>query len=46
MHDGHHRDPRADRQATVEATAQLIPLLRARGFGFGQLCDVSAAGPR
>jgi peptidoglycan/xylan/chitin deacetylase (PgdA/CDA1 family) len=46
MHDGHHRDPRADRQATVEATAQLIPLLRARGFGFGQLCEVSAAGPR
>jgi peptidoglycan-N-acetylglucosamine deacetylase len=40
MHDGHHRDPRADRRRTVEATAQLIPLLRQRGFGFGTLCPV------
>jgi len=30
MHDGHHRDPRADRRYAVEATAQLIPALRAR----------------
>jgi len=41
MHDGHHEDPRADRQATVEATAQLIPLLRGRGFRFGRLCELT-----
>jgi chitooligosaccharide deacetylase len=38
MHDGHHENPRADRVATVEATARLIPLLRQRGFRFGQVC--------
>jgi chitooligosaccharide deacetylase len=38
MHDGHHIDPRADRLRTVQATAELIPLLRARGFRFGNLC--------
>lgn len=38
MHDGHHRNPRADRQRTVAATAELVPLLKARGFRFGQLC--------
>lgn len=30
MHDGHHRDPRAERRYAVEATAQIIPALRAR----------------
>jgi peptidoglycan/xylan/chitin deacetylase (PgdA/CDA1 family) len=38
MHDGHHDNPRADRERTVQATAELIPLLRKRGFRFGQLC--------
>lgn len=38
MHDGHHKNPRADRQRTVEATEELIPLLRQRGFRFGNLC--------
>jgi peptidoglycan/xylan/chitin deacetylase (PgdA/CDA1 family) len=41
MHDGHHDDPRADRQATVEATARLVPLLRSRGFQFGRICRPS-----
>jgi chitooligosaccharide deacetylase len=41
MHDGHHENPRADRRATVEATARLIPLLRDRGFQFGRLCSIS-----
>ena len=41
MHDGHHDDPRADRRYTVEAAAQLIPALRARGFTFGTICDVA-----
>ena len=38
MHDGHHKNPRADRRRTIEATAQLVPLLKARGFRFGELC--------
>jgi peptidoglycan/xylan/chitin deacetylase (PgdA/CDA1 family) len=41
MHDGHHKNPRADRRRTVDATAQLIPLLKARGFAFGMLCPSS-----
>jgi peptidoglycan/xylan/chitin deacetylase (PgdA/CDA1 family) len=39
MHDGHHKNPRADRRRTVEATAALVPALRARGFSFGLLCE-------
>lgn len=35
MHDGDAKAPRAGRQQTVEATARLIPLLRAKGLGFG-----------
>jgi len=46
MHDGHHEDPRADRQHTVEATAELIPLLRARGFAFGRLCEAGETDVR
>ena len=38
MHDGHHENPRADRQQTVDATSRLVPLLRQRGFRFGTLC--------
>jgi peptidoglycan/xylan/chitin deacetylase (PgdA/CDA1 family) len=43
MHDGHHRNPRADRRRTVETTTRLVPRLRARGFRFGSLC--TAADP-
>ncbi len=39
MHDGHHENPRADRTRTVAATAELIPVLRARGFAFGVVCE-------
>ena len=42
MHDGHHRNPRADRRHTVTATEELIPLLRARGLRFGTLCPSAA----
>jgi peptidoglycan-N-acetylglucosamine deacetylase len=38
MHDGHHMDPRADRRRTIDATTELVPLLKARGFQFGSLC--------
>jgi peptidoglycan/xylan/chitin deacetylase (PgdA/CDA1 family) len=43
MHDGHHRNPRADRRRTIETTRRLVGELKARGFTFGTLCDV--AGP-
>lgn len=39
MHDGHHENPRADRRRTVQATAELIPLLRQKGLNFGRLCE-------
>ncbi|HVZ23027.1 MAG TPA: polysaccharide deacetylase family protein [Vicinamibacterales bacterium] len=38
MHDGDEKAPRKDQRQTVEATARLIPLLRARGFTFGTVC--------
>ena len=39
MHDGHHVDPRADRQYAVDATALLVPELKKRGFRLGTLCE-------
>ena len=48
IHDGHHENPRADRQYAVRATALLVPQLRERGFRFGTICGadgrVVAAG--
>jgi peptidoglycan/xylan/chitin deacetylase (PgdA/CDA1 family) len=38
IHDGHHRNPRADRQSAIEITDALIPALRAQGFAFGTVC--------
>lgn len=38
IHDGHHKNPRADRRYAVETAAQLIPALRTRGFSFGTIC--------
>ena len=35
MHDGNAYNPGEDQRHTVDATARLIPLLRARGFVFG-----------
>lgn len=42
MHDGHHVDPVPDRRYAVEATRQLVPELKARGYSFGILCDATA----
>lgn len=42
MHDGDESAPRKDQRQTVEATARLIPLLRARGLGFGTVCQNGA----
>jgi chitooligosaccharide deacetylase len=39
MHDGHHRDPAADRRYAVDATRQLLVALKARGITFSSLCS-------
>jgi peptidoglycan-N-acetylglucosamine deacetylase len=39
MHDGDYRAPDAAQTHTVQATARLITLLRARGFAFGTVCS-------
>ena len=39
MHDGHHVNPAADRQYAIEATRELVPALRQRGYQFGRLCE-------
>ena len=36
MHDGDESAPFEDQRHTVEATARLIPLLRAKGYTFGR----------
>ena len=36
MHDGDVYHPQVDQRHTVDATARLIPLLRANGFRFGR----------
>src|SRR5262245_26013430 len=38
IHDGHHKNPRADRRYAVETVDRLIPELRKRGFAFGTIC--------
>jgi peptidoglycan/xylan/chitin deacetylase (PgdA/CDA1 family) len=39
MHDGDESAPLVDQRHTVDATARLIPRLRARGFTFGVVCE-------
>ena len=39
LHDGDESAPRKDQRQTVNATARLIPSLRARGFDFGTVCQ-------
>ena len=43
MHDGDESAPFVDQRHTVDATAILIPELRAAGFSFGNVCDGTAA---
>lgn len=38
IHDGHHKNPRADRRHAAQAVRVLVPALRARGFSFTPLC--------
>ena len=42
IHDGHHENPRADRQYAIETVDRLIPELRAKGFQFGTICGVAS----
>ena len=39
IHDGHHENPRANRQYAIEVTERLIPELRRKGFHFGTICS-------
>ena len=39
IHDGHHKNPRADRRSAADAVRFLVPALRARGYTFGTLCQ-------
>jgi peptidoglycan-N-acetylglucosamine deacetylase len=39
IHDGHHKNPRADRRHAGETVRRLVPELRTRGFTFGTLCQ-------
>ena len=38
IHDGHHKNPRADRRHAADAVRRLVPALRARGFSLETLC--------
>jgi len=38
IHDGDHKNPRADRRHAAEAVRLLVPRLKSRGFSFGTLC--------
>ncbi len=42
IHDGHHKNSRADRRHAPETIRLLVPALAAEGFSFGRLCDMPA----
>ena len=42
IHDGHHKNPLADRRHAGETIRKIAPLLRTRGFEFGTLCAAGA----
>jgi peptidoglycan/xylan/chitin deacetylase (PgdA/CDA1 family) len=39
IHDGHHKNPRADRRHAAEAVRQFVPLMRSKGYRFARLCE-------
>jgi peptidoglycan/xylan/chitin deacetylase (PgdA/CDA1 family) len=39
IHDGHHKNPRADRRHAAQTVRILVPELHSRGFAFHTLCD-------
>jgi peptidoglycan-N-acetylglucosamine deacetylase len=38
IHDGHHKNPGADRRHAAETVRRLVPLMKTKGFGFERLC--------
>jgi peptidoglycan/xylan/chitin deacetylase (PgdA/CDA1 family) len=42
IHDGHHQNPRANRQYAIEAAGRIIDELKARGYTFGTLCELAS----
>ena len=38
IHDGHHKNPRAERRHAADTVRRLVPPLKARGFAFKPLC--------
>jgi peptidoglycan-N-acetylglucosamine deacetylase len=42
IHDGHHKNPRANREHAGETIRRIAPLLESRGFAFGTLCEPPA----
>jgi peptidoglycan/xylan/chitin deacetylase (PgdA/CDA1 family) len=45
IHDGHHRNPQADRQYALEATRRIIDGLRAKSYNFAAFCGSSSSRP-
>jgi peptidoglycan/xylan/chitin deacetylase (PgdA/CDA1 family) len=45
IHDGHHRNPQADRQYALEATRRIIDGLRAKSYNFAAFCGSSSRQP-
>ena len=41
IHDGHHKNPRADRRHAAAAVRLLVPRLQSRGFVFSTVCGDS-----
>ena len=39
IHDGHHKDPNADRRHAAETVRHLVPALQSKGFTFEPLCQ-------
>jgi peptidoglycan/xylan/chitin deacetylase (PgdA/CDA1 family) len=46
LHDGDEAAPFADQRHTVDATARLLPELRAKGYAFGTICDPGTTSSR
>ncbi|MGH2375520.1 MAG: hypothetical protein ACRDIC_18870 [bacterium] len=38
IHDGHHKNPKADRRHAAGTVRLLVPALRQRGFDFARFC--------
>jgi Predicted xylanase/chitin deacetylase len=45
IHDGHHRNPRADRRYALEATRRIVDGLRAQGYDFATFCGGGSNQP-